>query len=87
MSDHVSAVFLEKDDEEHAPPTRLLKVGFFEDNESSVVFLNIGDYAEGTHSFAFESDEPRSFSVNRDDLLRALIALGAIDANSADLDD
>lgn len=93
MSDTVNSVFLEKDDEEYAPPERLLKVGFvggFDhagDSVGGIVFFKIGTCTENTYSFGFESSAEQSFSVKLDDLLRALIALGAIDLDSATLDD
>lgn len=86
MSDQVNAVFLEGNDEEFAPPARLMKVSYFSGGTTSsgeemeqVVFFQIGDYQEGTHSFEFESSPEQSFSVTLESLVNALVGLGAVD--------
>jgi hypothetical protein len=83
--DRIQAVFIEQDDEEHAPPARLLKVSFFSGGHTpsgepmdAIVYFAIGDYDESTHGFGFTSDPERSFSVEHNDLIRALGALGVI---------
>jgi hypothetical protein len=83
----LQSVYIERDDEDVAPPATVLKLSYFEGGNvlgtdewmDPVVYFAIGDYDERTFDDSFTSDEKRQFSVTREDLLRALIALGVID--------
>lgn len=83
----VHEVILERDDENEAPPSTVLKVTYFQggtttDGETmeSVLYLAIGEYDEGTYESSFKSSAERQFSVNMEDFLRALTGLGALDS-------
>lgn len=80
MAETINAIFLEHVDDEESPVTSLLKVTHFSGSEDmdAVVSFQIGDYDEDTYEFDFKSSAERAFSVNRDDLLRALIGIGTI---------
>ena len=92
---HVQSVFLELDDEGYAPASKLLKLAYFPGGYvkgtgeplEAVVFIQIGDYDEDTYGFDFKSSESRSFSVEKEDLLRALIALGVLEMDTMELVD
>ncbi len=87
----LQSVYLERDDNDESPPSKVMKLsyseGFFmrgqpqtEENWTPpVVWFAIGDYEEGTYEDNFRTDEPRTFSVTKEDLMRALIGLGALD--------
>lgn len=81
----LNSVYIEKDNEDKAPPERVLKVSFFSGGKSvtgawmdPVIFLAIGDFNEGTYDDSFKSSADRQFSITLEDLLRSLQALGAI---------
>ena len=82
------AIYLERDDERHAPPSTLLEVAFspagYVGGDPSgtpmdaTVFLAIGSYEEGTYERKFVTSEDQTFAVKLDDLVAALIGLGAL---------
>lgn len=82
----LQSVYIQKDDETVGPPPRVLKISYSSEFinsvgnlEEAVVFFAIGDYDEATYEDAFKTDEGRTFSITREDLFRACLALGIID--------
>jgi hypothetical protein len=83
------SVYIEKDDNNEAPPTRVLKVSYLPPGKDThgediepVVFFGIGSFNEGTFKDVFESPAEQQFSVTVEDLMRALIGLGVIDTTA-----
>lgn len=79
----LQSVYIEKDDENEAPPSRVLKASFFpggyttaDEYMQPVIYLAIGDFQESTYEDSFQSSEDRQFSVGLIDLANALGALG-----------
>lgn len=83
----LNSVYIERDSESSAPPETVLKVSYFsggfvqgtDEWMPEVVYFAIGAFDEGTYEDSFKSSEDRQFSVTREDLLRALVGLGALD--------
>lgn len=78
-------VFIEDSDEQN-PPVRALKVGYVApgNGQPDYLYFAIGKYNETFDSLSFEDDA--SMAVEADDVLHALLALGAIDSISDDED-
>jgi hypothetical protein len=79
-------IVLEQHEEEFAPPTKVLKLSFskgFRDPLSqswteSVVWIDIADFDETIDLTELRTDERRQFAVGFNDLVDALVALGAL---------
>ena len=78
-------VILEREGEQYAPPSKVMKVAFSNgfampdsgEWQEPIVYFEIGEFDEDTYHTDFRTDESRQFSVTLDDLLDALIAIGA----------
>lgn len=83
----IHSVYLVGDEDNSAPPTRVLKVALFlggytvHANEymEPVIHFAIGEFDESTFEDSFKSSEAQTFSVTLEDLVRALGGLGVFD--------
>lgn len=84
-------IYLELDDEQHAPPAQLVRVNnnhasrIFSSDEAmdAVIHFAVGEYTESYAEAHFATTEERQFSVRSIDLVKALIALGILPTGTA----